>query len=77
MVDFTSELNALAGPRPSGVLAKPWRYLRELVADISAIFPGIGPLDRHPFSFSDVLLMEIKGHPRQSDDTKLRIRVTP
>ena len=67
MVSFTSELNALAGPRPSGVLARPWHYLcelasylSELVADVGAIFPGIGPLDGHPFSFSDVLLMDIQ-----------------
>ena len=70
VVNFTSELNALAGPRPSGVLARPWHYLcelanylYELVADVGAIFLRIAPLDGHPFSFPDVRMMEIQGHP--------------
>ena len=68
VVNFTSDVDALAGPRPLGVLARPWQptyanYLYELVAGLSAIFLRIGPLDGHPFSFPDVLLMEIEGHP--------------
>ena len=65
VVIFTSESNALAGPRPSGVLARPWHYLYELVkhlyelvADLSAIFLRIAPLDGASFSFPDVLMRE-------------------
>ena len=70
VVNFTSETNALAGPRPSGVLARPWQptyanYLYELMADIGAIFLRIASLDGLPFSFPDVQMMENEDHPRR------------
>ena len=66
VVNFTSDTNALAGPRPSGELARPRQLtLCELVPDISAILLRIASLDGPRFPSQTLRWWEDDDPPRR------------